>query len=46
MTDGSPGVVRLAMGSFSDPTALALSDPVLLVSVAGWLATLALVLYR
>jgi 4-hydroxybenzoate polyprenyltransferase len=40
--------LKLALrdGAGSDPTALAVSDPVLLVSVAGWLATLALVLYR
>ena len=40
--------LKLALrdGAGSDPTALAVSDPVLLISVAGWLATLALVLYR
>jgi decaprenyl-phosphate phosphoribosyltransferase len=40
--------LKLALrdGAGSDPTALAVSDPVLLVSVAGWLATLAFVLYR
>jgi len=40
--------LKLALrdGAGSDPTALAVSDPVLLVSVAGWLATLAIVLYR
>ena len=30
----------------SDPSALAISDPVLLCAVFGWLATLALILYR
>jgi len=40
--------LKLALrdGAGSDPSALAVSDPVLLVSVLGWLATLALVLYR
>jgi decaprenyl-phosphate phosphoribosyltransferase len=40
--------LKLALrdGAGSDPSALAVSDPVLLISVAGWLATLALVLYR
>jgi 4-hydroxybenzoate polyprenyltransferase len=40
--------LKLALrdGAGSDPSALAVSDPVLLVSVAGWLATLALILYR
>jgi decaprenyl-phosphate phosphoribosyltransferase len=40
--------LKLALrdGAGSDPTALAVSDPVLLISIAGWLATLALVLYR
>jgi decaprenyl-phosphate phosphoribosyltransferase len=40
--------LKLALrdGAGSDPSALAVSDPVLLVAVAGWLATLALVLYR
>ena len=40
--------LKLALrdGAGSDPTALALSDPVLLLSVSGWLVTLALILYR
>ena len=40
--------LKLALrdGAGSDPTALALKDPVLLLSVSGWLVTLALILYR
>ncbi len=40
--------LKLALrdGAGSDPSALAVSDAVLLVSVIGWLATLALILYR
>jgi len=33
-------------GSGGDPSRLALRDPVLLIAVAGWLATLAWILYR
>lgn len=38
--------VALRDGANSDPSALAVSDPYLLVAVVGWLATLALILYR
>jgi 4-hydroxybenzoate polyprenyltransferase len=40
--------LKLALrdGAGGDPSTLAVSDPVLLVAVVGWLATLALVLYR
>jgi decaprenyl-phosphate phosphoribosyltransferase len=38
--------VALRDGAGSDPSALAVSDPVLLLSVSGWLLTLALILYR
>jgi len=38
--------VALRDGAGSDPSALAVSDPYLLVAVIGWLATLALILYR
>jgi decaprenyl-phosphate phosphoribosyltransferase len=38
--------VALRDGAGSDPSALAVSDPYLLVAVSGWLATLALILYR
>lgn len=40
--------LKLALrdGAGSDPSALAVSDPVLLLSVCGWLVTLALILYR
>jgi decaprenyl-phosphate phosphoribosyltransferase len=39
-------LVALRDGAGSDPSALAVSDPVLLFSVSGWLLTLALILYR
>jgi decaprenyl-phosphate phosphoribosyltransferase len=40
--------LKLALrdGAGSDPSALAVSDAVLLISVIGWLLTLALILYR
>jgi 4-hydroxybenzoate polyprenyltransferase len=38
--------VALRDGAGSDPSALAVSDPYLLFAVIGWLATLALILYR
>jgi decaprenyl-phosphate phosphoribosyltransferase len=38
--------VALRDGAGSDPSALAVSDPILLLSVSGWLLTLALILYR
>jgi 4-hydroxybenzoate polyprenyltransferase len=38
--------VALRDGAGSDPSALAVSDPVLLLSVFGWLLTLGLILYR
>lgn len=40
--------LKLALrdGAGSDPSALAVSDPVLLLSVSGWLVTLGLILYR
>jgi decaprenyl-phosphate phosphoribosyltransferase len=40
--------LKLALrdGAGSDPSALAVSDPVLLLSVSGWLLTLGLILYR
>jgi 4-hydroxybenzoate polyprenyltransferase len=40
--------LKLALrdGAGGDPTALAVRDPILLVSVVAWLATLALILYR
>jgi hypothetical protein len=38
--------VALRDGAGSDPSALAVSDAYLLVAVTGWLATLALILYR
>ena len=40
--------LKLALrdGAGADPSALAVSDPMLLVSVCGWLATLGLILYR
>jgi decaprenyl-phosphate phosphoribosyltransferase len=40
--------LKLALrdGAGSDPTALAVRDPILLISVVAWLATLALILYR
>jgi 4-hydroxybenzoate polyprenyltransferase len=40
--------LKLALrdGAGSDPSALAVSDPILLLSVSGWLVTLGLILYR
>jgi len=38
--------VALRDGAGSDPSALAVSDPVLLLSVFGWLVTLGVILYR
>jgi 4-hydroxybenzoate polyprenyltransferase len=38
--------VALRDGAGSDPSALAVSDPVLLLSVTGWLVTLGVILYR
>lgn len=38
--------VALRDGAGSDPSALAVSDPFLLLSVSGWLVTLGLILYR
>jgi 4-hydroxybenzoate polyprenyltransferase len=37
--------IALARGA-SDPSALAVRDPVLLLAVSGWLVTLGLILYR
>ncbi|HEY6986543.1 MAG TPA: UbiA prenyltransferase family protein [Rhodanobacteraceae bacterium] len=39
-------VLALRYGAGSDPSALAVSDPVLLFSVCGWLLTLGMILYR
>ena len=39
-------VLALRYGAGSDPSALAVSDPVLLLSVCGWLLTLGVILYR